>query len=244
MRSGNNINASGIVALTGTQTLQVKYIRRRMDNVGFPDFEQPMFFQQVSLPYNNLDRVSARYEARAITPWFTNLKVSGYFQDQRPRCCATEFPVQFPVPSPAFFPINVYRLKIVSDTEQHVQTPGIDVQATFVPARKHVLTAGMMVYSDRSQDTPDQHDADDDHRQRGARRARPAGERVRASRSCSARRRSTHPVRVPDASFRDVGVFAQDEWDVDRVVRVVAGLRVDRYRVDDRGDAGLRRRRR
>ena len=81
--------------------------------------------------------------------------MTGYYQDQR-RLLRNEFPVQFPVPSPAFFPINVYRLNLLTDTEQHVRTPGLDVQATFVPARGHVLTAGMMVYADRSQDTPDQ----------------------------------------------------------------------------------------
>jgi len=113
---------------------------RQMDDVGFPDFEQPVFFQRTSLPHNNLDRVSARYEARAITPWFTNLKVTGYFQDQQ-RLLRTEFPVQFPVPSASFFPINVFRLNLLADTEQHVQTPGLDLQATFVPARGHLLTA-------------------------------------------------------------------------------------------------------
>jgi hypothetical protein len=42
---GNNINATGLFALSGTQTLQVKYIRRRMEEVGFADFNPPMFFQ-------------------------------------------------------------------------------------------------------------------------------------------------------------------------------------------------------
>ena len=130
------------------------------------------------------------------------------------RLLRNEFPVQFPVPSPAFFPINVYRLNLVTDTEQHVRTPGLDVQATFVPARNHVLTAGLMVYSDGSQDTRTNTHADDDHRQRGAGRARAAGRRVPVARSCSGPPSVTHPVRVPDASFRDVGVFAQDEWDV------------------------------
>ena len=92
---GNNINASALVAFTDAQTLQVKYIRRRMEDVGFPDFEPPMFFSKTSLPFNNFDRVSARYEARSITPWLTSLKVSTYWQDQR-RLLRTEFPGAVP----------------------------------------------------------------------------------------------------------------------------------------------------
>jgi outer membrane receptor protein involved in Fe transport len=41
----------------------------------------------------------------------------------------------------------------------------------------------------------------------------------------------THPVRVPNSTFRDIGLFVQDEWDVRPEVRVSAGLRLDRYRV-------------
>jgi outer membrane receptor protein involved in Fe transport len=40
-----------------------------------------------------------------------------------------------------------------------------------------------------------------------------------------------HPVRVPDASLRDIAVFAQDEWRLQRSLSLVAGLRGDFYRV-------------
>ena len=40
-----------------------------------------------------------------------------------------------------------------------------------------------------------------------------------------------HPVRVPNASFRNIGVFVQDEWDVSSAMRLTGGLRVDGYRV-------------
>jgi outer membrane receptor protein involved in Fe transport len=48
----------------------------------------------------------------------------------------------------------------------------------------------------------------------------------------------SHPVRVPIASFRDLGVYAQDEWDLSRVVRVVTGIRADQYRVLTEATAG------
>jgi outer membrane receptor protein involved in Fe transport len=230
------MNASGLFAISGTQTLQVKYIRRRIENAGFPDFQQPAFFQQVSLPLDNLDRVSAKYEARGITPWFTNLKISGYFQDQD-RLLRNQFPVQYPVPSPAFFPINVYQLQILSDTEQHVKTPGLDVQATFVPARNHVVTAGVMAYSDQSQDsrTTTTQSSIIGNVALGA-----FGPQANlfATPTLVGAPSISHPVRVPDASFRDLGTYVQDEWDLSRFVRVVTGLRADQYRVSSQATSG------
>jgi hemoglobin/transferrin/lactoferrin receptor protein len=234
--SGKSLNASGVLALTGTQTLQVKYIRRQMDDVGFPDFEPPVFFQRTTLPYNDLDRLSARYEARAITPWFTNLKVTGYFQDQR-RLLRTEFPVQFPVPSPAFFPINVYRLNLLTDTEQHVQTPGLDVQATFAPARAHLLTAGMMLYRDGSQDTRT-NTSQSTIIGNVAMGARGPAANVFAAPVALGPAATTHPVRVPDSSFSNIGLFAQDEWSLTAALRLVAGVRVDGYRVTTQATSG------
>jgi outer membrane receptor protein involved in Fe transport len=227
--SGSSVNTSALIALTGTQTLQVKYLARRMDNVGFPDFAQPYFFQQITLPFDDLDRFSAKYQARSITPWFTNLSVTGYYQDQR-RLLRSDFPVQFPVPSPAFFPINVYRLNLVTETEQRVRTPGLDAQATFVPARNHVLTAGLMVYSDGSRDSRTNSTQTTIIGNVGLGARGPQAD-VYSSPIVLGPAAVTHPVRVPNASFRDVGMFAQDEWDVTRALRVIAGLRLDQYRV-------------
>jgi hemoglobin/transferrin/lactoferrin receptor protein len=226
---GDQVRASGLFALTPNSTLQLTYGRRHMNNVGFPDFEQPVFFSRVTLPFDNFDRVSAKYEARAITPWFTNLKVTGYYQDQR-RLLRNEFPVQFPVPSAAFFPINVYRLNLTTDTEQHVTTPGLDAQATFVPARGHVITAGLMAYSDASQDSRT-NSTQTTIIGNVAMGARGPQANVFASPQIQGAPSITHPVRVPNASFSDVGIFAQDEWQVASALSLVAGARVDQYRM-------------
>jgi hemoglobin/transferrin/lactoferrin receptor protein len=233
---GSNLNASGLVRLSDRQTVRVKYLRRRMENVGFPDFEPPFFFSRISLPYSNLDRVSARYEAQSITPWFTNLKVSAYHQDQR-RLLRNEFPVQFPVPSPRFFPVSVFRLDILSDTEQHVRTPGVDVQGTFVAGVSHVITAGATVYRDGSEDA---RTTVTTTTQIGSVSLGPRGPEavVFPSPVVLGPPATTHPVRVPDSSFRAVGLYAQDEWQATDRLRVVAGLRVDRYRVTTRATVG------
>ncbi len=61
--------------------------------------------------------------------------------------------MQFPAPTAvAFFPISVMRLSIVSETEQRVWTPGVDLQAVITPATNHVVTTGATFYRDRSSD--------------------------------------------------------------------------------------------
>ena len=125
----------------------------QMDDVGFPDFASPYFFNATSLPQSDLDRVSARYEAQAVTPWLANLSLTAHYQ-RTERLLRNLLPVQFPAPTPvAFFPISVFRLDILSDTEQRVSTPGLDLQAVFVPSSNHVLTTGLTFYRDRSSDT-------------------------------------------------------------------------------------------
>lgn len=232
---GSNINASALFALGTAQTLQVKYVRRRMGDVGFPDFETPYFFQKMSLPYSNLDRASVRYEARSLTRWLTDLKLTAYYQEQA-RVLRTEFPVQFPVPSAGFFPINVYRLQITSDSTQRVRTPGFDAQATLVAGSRHVLTAGATVYADRSRDSRTTVS------QMAAIGSVSLGMRgpqanVYADPQLVGGETTTHPVRVPEATFRDAGAFVLDEWQVASWLRVVTGLRLDRYAVVTRPTA-------
>lgn len=233
---GRSLNVTGLLGITDNQTLHIKYIGRHMENVGFPDFEPPVFFQRVTLPENDLDRVSVRYEARAIRPWFSNLKASFYYQDQN-RLLRNEFPVQFPVPSPRFFPINVFRLNILSDTRQHVRTPGVDVQATFLPHRAHVITAGATIYRDDSRDS---RTSTTETTIIGNVSLGPRGPQANVFPApvVLGPPTTSHPVRVPDSAFRDIGVFAQDEWELTRHVRLVGGLRLDGYRVATKATAG------
>ena len=234
---GKFINASSLVKLGDRRSLRLRYQSRRMQDVGFPDFEQPYFFNDTSLPHSNLDRISARYEARAITPWLANLSLTTYYQ-RTERLLRTTLPVQFPAPTAvAFFPISVLRLDIMSDTEQRVWTPGIDLNAVFVPAKNHLLTAGATFYRDRSSD-----------RRTTSTTTSLVGQVVLGARGPAAvplpspvalgPASISRPVRVPDASLRDIAVFAQDEWRVRPSLSVIAGLRGDFYTVNTDATTG------
>jgi hypothetical protein len=149
---GTTVSANGIVALNDKQNLRVKYFRREAKDVGFPDFVPPQFFQGIVLPHSNLDKVSARYEARGINSWFSHLAVTAYYQKQDRLLRNVNIPVQFPAPAATFFPISIFRLVINSDTGQKVESKGFDVQGTFLASANNVLTAGFTYYGDDSAD--------------------------------------------------------------------------------------------
>lgn len=227
---GKFVNLSSLVKLAERRSLLVRYQSRRMNDVGFPDFEQPYFFNDSSLPHSNLDRVSARYEARAVTPWLANLSLTASFQ-RIDRLLRTTLPVQFPAPTAtSFFPISVMRLDITSDSEQRVSTPGLDLKAVLVPSANHLLTTGATFYRDSSGDE-----------RTTSTQTSLVGQVVLGARGPEAARLPSllplgppsiaHPVRVPDASLRNVAVFAQDEWRVRPSLSVIAGLRGDLYAV-------------
>jgi outer membrane receptor protein involved in Fe transport len=226
--NGQFVNASGLVKLTDRQTLRLRYQSRRMKDIGVPDFAAPYFFNATSLPKSDLDKVSARYQAQAITPWLANVSLTAYYQ-RTARLLRNALPVQFPAPTPVtFFPISVMRLDILSDTEQRVWTPGLDAQAVFVPASNHLLTTGLTMYRDRSSD-----------RRTTSTTTSLVGQVVMGARGPAAAPLPSpvalgppsiaNPVRVPDASLRDIALFAQDEWRLRPNLSLVAGLRGDFY---------------
>jgi outer membrane receptor protein involved in Fe transport len=228
--NGNFINLSGQARLGENRTVRVRYQRRRMNDVGFPDFAQPYFFNATSLPQSDLDRVSARYEARAVTPWLANVSLTAHYQ-RIERLLRNLLPVQFPAPTPVtVFPISIFRLDVLSDTQQHVTTPGVDLQAVFVPTSDHVLTTGLTFYRDRSSDSRTTSTTMSLVGQLALVQGRPAP-LVFPTRIPLGPPTIARPVRVPDASLRDVAIFAQDEWRLTPKLSLVAGLRGDFYNV-------------
>ena len=238
---GNYVNASSLIAVGERRSVRIRYQRRRMEDIGFPDFAQPYFFNATSLPFSNLDRVSARYEAQAVTPWLANLSVTSYYQ-RIERLLQNLLPVQFPAPTPtAFFPISVLRLDVLSNTEQRVWTPGVDVQAVLVPATNHLLTTGFTFYQDNSSDRRSTSTQTSLVGQvvLGARGPAPV---VLPSPTPLGPPVPGNPVRVPDASLRDIALFAQDEW---RLAPEPVAHRRPARRLLERdlgGDSGLRHR--
>jgi hemoglobin/transferrin/lactoferrin receptor protein len=227
---GYFVNANGVVKLTERSRLRMRYQHRRANEIGFPDFAEPYFFNATSLPQSDFDRASVRYETQALSARLASLSVTGYVQRTN-RVLQNHLPVQFPAPTPTvFFPIAVMRLDIESETGQRVWTPGVDVQAVWTPGSSHLLTTGATFYRDQSHDE-----------RTTVTTTSMVGQVVMGQRGPAAvvfpslvplgPPSTAHPVRVPDASLADLAFFAQDEWRVRKDVSVVAGLRGDFYRV-------------
>jgi outer membrane receptor protein involved in Fe transport len=166
-----------------------------------------------------------------------NLSLTAHYQRTN-RTLRNLLPVQFPAPTAgSFYPISVMRLSVLSDTEQRVWTPGVDLLAVLVPASRHVLSTGVTFYRDRSSD-----------RRTTATTTSMVGQVVLGQRGPAPVVFPTpvqlgppsiaHPVRVPDASLRDIAVFAQDEWHLRPNVSVIAGLRGDFYDVTSEATPG------
>ena len=231
------VTASGRATLGAAQSLGVRYLRRHAKDIGFPDFANPFFFNVTSLPYSHLDRVSVSYEIPAVTSWLANVSATAYYQ-KTSRLLRTTLPVQFPAPTPGrFFPISVMRLDIVSNTEQNVETPGVDLRAVFVPAQAHLVTTGVSVYEDRSRDDRTTLTSMSIIGQ-VALGARGPEAMVFPTPVALGPPVEARPVRVPDARLRDIAMFAQDEWRVGALVSVMAGVRGDFYRVTSEATPG------
>ena len=111
-----------------------------------------------------------------------------------------------------------------------VSSPGIDLNAVLVPAKNHLLTTGVTFFRDGSSDTRTTSTTTSMLGQVALGARGPAAV-VFPSAIVLGAPSIAHPVRVPDASFRDVAVFAQDEWRVRPTLSVMAGLRGDFYNV-------------
>ncbi|MEP7117607.1 MAG: TonB-dependent receptor [Acidobacteriota bacterium] len=234
---GNFVNATALFKLGENRRVRARFQHRRVEDVGFPDFATPYFFNGTSLPKSNLDKVSVRYEAQAVTPWLANLALTTYFQ-RTERLLRNTLPVQFPAPTAVtFFPITVFHLDILSETEQRVWTPGIDLQAVITPAKNHVLTTGATFYRDRSRDARVTSTTTSMLGQvaLGARGPAPT---VFPAPIVLGPPSVSRPVRVPDAALRDIAVFAQDEWRVAPRLSIIGGLRGDFYNVTTKNTPG------
>lgn len=223
---GNSVNGVGRLFFTDNDVLRVSWNRRRASDIGFPDFKPPLFFQTLSLPYSNLDKYGMRYQKSGITPWFTGLSLNFYHQvqDRNLRNDFSAFAISGP---PSRGAETLQRVDVLSDTRQNVKSYGYDVQATFLYKGRNILTTGTSFFRDHSRDSRVS-------RTRvnliGAALVPPAPPTL-ISFFQTVADTTTFPQRVPKSNFDNFGFFVQDELDVTKRLRIIGGLRVDRFNV-------------
>jgi hemoglobin/transferrin/lactoferrin receptor protein len=226
---GNSLNVVGRYFISGQQSVKVNWIRRRAVDIGFPDFAPPYFFQVIKLPGSDLDKASLRYEAAALTPWFSRLAVGGYWQHQNRRLF-NDFFVLSLSPSevtPALDELT--RVDIVSNTGQNVKSFGYDVQANFLLGTKNLLTAGSSLFRDHSKDA---RQIVVDVTTIGALTRPPRAPRFFPLNNPIVVGAVSFEQRVPISNFRNFAIFLQDEQELTPAIRLIGSLRIDRFDID------------
>lgn len=225
---GSNVSLTGRVFPAQGQHLRLRLMRRRATLIGFPDFQQPFFFQVINLPFSDLDKASLRYEGTGLTPWLTRLAAGGYWQDQD-RLLRNDFTVLGVAPSdtnPAVLD-SLTRVKVLSNTRQNVKSFGFDAHVSLLLWAKNLLTSGVDYFRDHSRDS---RLTITDVTTIGAANRRTG--RFFPLHSPIVVGALSEPQRVPIANFQNVAFFLEDEFDVIGWLRILGSFRVDRIDVD------------
>lgn len=151
-------------------------------------------------PFNNRDKYNVRYDAAGLTENLQRVSVKAFYQTQYRNF--TNILTVGPVPP--FFP-GLYQF---SETVTDTKTSGLDLQSDWVFGR-HNLVAGTSYFKDDNAD-----------RRFVITSTTPASPNrtIRNSRS------------VPDASLSNIAFFAQDAYRVSSKLKLIGGVRFDRFK--------------
>jgi TonB-dependent heme/hemoglobin receptor len=193
--------------INDTNTLKVNYERRRGANIGSAGLAGPNTgipgmagVFNAYFPFNNRDRFNVRYDVAALTPNLQRVTVKAFYQTQYRNFTNS---VTVPPVMP-FFP-GVYQF---SETVTDTKTAGFDLQSDWIFGRHNVI-AGASFFQDENTD----------------RRVT-----VASATPFSTNRTIRNGRSVPDASLSNIGVFVQDEYKVTDRLKLVGGIRFDRFK--------------
>ncbi|HKP69282.1 MAG TPA: TonB-dependent receptor [Pyrinomonadaceae bacterium] len=192
--------------LNDTNTLKFNYERRRAGNIGSAGLTGPntgdpnlVGVFNAYFPFNNRDKFNVRYDVAALTENLQRITAKAFYQTQH-RNFTNSVTVG---PIPPFFP-GVYQF---SETVTDTKTAGFDLQTDWIFGR-HNVVAGASWFKDDNTD----------------RRLL-----IQASTPSSANRTVRNTRSVPDASLSNLAFFAQDDFRVTKRLRIVGGIRFDRF---------------
>ncbi len=230
---GNAVNGVARFFFGDGGGFRLSWNRRRNDNIGFPDFAPPFFSQIISLPFSNLDKYGLRYEQRGGR---ASMRLSGYYQVQD-RALRNDFAVfSSAPPQPGGQPFDsIIRIKLLTDTRQNVKSYGLDFQGTVALASRNLLTYGFSFLRDHSRDS---RRSFSEARIIGFATRPPAPPRLIPMNIALGPPSVTFPQRVPKSNFQNQGFFWQDEFDVNRWLRLVGGVRLDLFQVNSEATPG------
>lgn len=192
--------------LNDTNTLKVNYERRRAGNIGSAGLAgantgvpELVGVFNAFFPFNNRDKFNVRYDVAALTENLQRISAKAFYQTQY-RNFTNIVTVQ---PVPPFFPGLYQSSETVTDTK----TTGFDLQTDWIFGSHNVI-AGASWFKDRNTD----------------RRLL-----IQSTTAFSPNRTIRNSRSVPDASLSNLAFFAQDDYRVTKKLRLIGGIRFDRF---------------
>lgn len=161
-------------------------------------------------PFSNRDKFNGRYDVASVTKQLQRVSVSGFYQTQKRNFTnVLTVPPQLP-----FFPGQFQFSETVTDTK----TSGLDLQTDWTLGSRNTLVAGASFFRDDNSD----------HRLI-----------ISGSTPTSADQTRNTSQSVPDASLTNVAAFAQDEYKLLNRMKLIGGIRVDRFNTNARATEGF-----
>lgn len=244
---GTSFGADMMFFLGEKQRFRIRGQRNDFSDLGVPFTSRPFSTNRPETGISRLDKISLRYEASDITPWFARFSVSYYYQKYRrsldeersavcnqtlqgppfvnPRCPVASISTNATPPFATVFTGNpsVFLLSANAQTFNDNSGPGFDAQANFLPFRNAIYTTGVNYSLDKSRDR------------------------------FSETRYSTTPdatfgnvigrvadVRnTPNSDYKNLGWYNQFEYTAMNRVRLAAGFRIDNWKTEAKATPGF-----
>ena len=211
--SDNNISALLELLPFENQSLKVEYQKYKGNDIGIPG-GYPLFPDNALVKYSSVERnmFLAKYEVKNISNFLRNISIKYYNQNIYRNVENIPFIVQHPKPLQ-----NVYVESITPNARHY--TNGIQLQANITPYSDQLLVAGIDAWQRKL----------DSRRERNLKI-----EMLDSSGSIIATNYQTIGERpLPEASFTSIGMFAQDDINLNKKLKLSIGGRIDRINVSN-----------
>ena len=211
------------------QSFRYRQLNSQHKNLGFSFIATPFDPRTQTNSFRRLDKYGFRYEARELTGWLPRIAAGFYRQKYSFPDDTLTSPILLgsswtlaPDPNNPANPLAVLTGKNseftagnLSENKNSITTYAVDVQATFAPAVRTLLTTGMSYLRDSSADQFSRTDF-------------VAPFKVVSGLASN-----------PDSIYRNWGWFSLLEHDANRWLRLTGGLRVDNWRTEARVTRGF-----
>ncbi len=211
--SDNNISALLELLPFNNQSLKVEYQKYNANDVGIPG-GYPLFPDNALVKYTSVERdlLSAKYEIKNVSDLVKNISLKYYNQNIYRNVENIPYLIQHPSPLQ-----NIYVQSITPNARHY--TNGIQLLTSLIPFSNQVLIAGIDAWQRKL----------DSRRERNLKI-----EMLDSLGSIKTVNYQTIGERpLPEASFTSIGAFVQDDFDLNKKIKISIGGRIDKINVSN-----------